>query len=170
MLGEGDDSGLMLERLSLLALQFGSAPTAGRCPWGKCPKNIDDLLRIAMERRASDLHLKLGNYPHLRMMANSRRSPDQPGSGRDMLTMAFSMMSARQKQKFKEPRKSTGLRGRRSGPLPCQRLPAARQRGPGASRHSDQDSRTRRTLLPKWSNRFAICRAAWCGDRRQRFR
>ena len=29
--------------------------------------NIDDLLRIAMERRASDLHLKVGNYPHLRI-------------------------------------------------------------------------------------------------------
>ena len=29
--------------------------------------NVDDLLRIAMERRASDLHLKVGNYPHLRI-------------------------------------------------------------------------------------------------------
>ena len=29
--------------------------------------NIDDLLRIAMERRSSDLHLKVGNYPHLRI-------------------------------------------------------------------------------------------------------
>ena len=28
---------------------------------------IDDLLRIAMERKASDLHLKVGNYPHLRV-------------------------------------------------------------------------------------------------------
>jgi len=26
--------------------------------------NIDDLLRIATERKASDLHLKVGNYPH----------------------------------------------------------------------------------------------------------
>ncbi len=29
--------------------------------------NIDDLLRIATERKASDLHLKVGNYPHLRV-------------------------------------------------------------------------------------------------------
>jgi twitching motility protein PilT len=29
--------------------------------------NIDDLLRIATERKASDLHLKVGNYPHLRI-------------------------------------------------------------------------------------------------------
>ena len=65
--------------------------------------NIDDLLRIAMERRASDLHLKVGNYPHLRIDGELIPLTDQPRvSAEDMLTMAFSMMSARQKQKFKE--------------------------------------------------------------------
>jgi twitching motility protein PilT len=65
--------------------------------------NIDDLLRIAMERRASDLHLKVGNYPHLRVDGELAPLTDQPRiSAEDMLTMAFSMMSARQKQKFKE--------------------------------------------------------------------
>ena len=65
--------------------------------------NIDDLLRIAMERRASDLHLKVGNYPHLRIDGDLIPLTDQPRvSAEDMLTMAFSMMSARQKQKFKE--------------------------------------------------------------------
>src|SRR2546429_5151240 len=65
--------------------------------------NIDDLLRIAMERRASDLHLKVGNYPHLRVDGELVPLTDQPRvSAEDMLTMAFSMMSARQKQKFKE--------------------------------------------------------------------
>ena len=29
--------------------------------------NIDDLLRVAMDRKASDLHLKVGNFPHIRM-------------------------------------------------------------------------------------------------------
>ncbi len=62
--------------------------------------NIDDLLRIAMERRASDLHLKVGNYPHLRIDGDLTPLTDQPRvSAEDMLTMAFSMMSARQKQK-----------------------------------------------------------------------
>src|SRR6185295_13714309 len=71
--------------------------------WGKCRMNIDDLLRIAMERRASDLHLKVGNYPHLRIDGELAPLTDQPRvSAEDMLTMAFSMMSARQKQKFKE--------------------------------------------------------------------
>jgi twitching motility protein PilT len=65
--------------------------------------NIDDLLRIAVERRASDLHLKVGNYPHLRIDGELLPLTDQPRvSAEDMLTMAFSMMSARQKQKFKE--------------------------------------------------------------------
>jgi twitching motility protein PilT len=64
---------------------------------------IDDLLRIAMERKASDLHLKVGNYPHLRVDGELIPLTDQPRiSAEDMLNMAFSMMSNRQKQKFKE--------------------------------------------------------------------
>jgi twitching motility protein PilT len=65
--------------------------------------NIDDLLRVAMERKSSDLHLKVGNYPHIRVDGELIQLTDQPRvSAEDMLTMAFSMMSARQKQKFKE--------------------------------------------------------------------
>ncbi len=56
-----------------------------------------------MERRASDLHLKVGNYPHLRIDGELVPLTDQPRIiAEDMLNMAFSMMSARQKQKFKE--------------------------------------------------------------------
>ena len=64
---------------------------------------IDDLLRIAVDRKASDLHIKVGNFPYLRIDGElvplnefSRVTPEQ------MLNMAFSMMSNRQKQKFKE--------------------------------------------------------------------
>src|SRR5881296_3254611 len=71
--------------------------------WGKCLMTVDDLLRTAMERRASDLHLKVGNYPHLRIDGELLPLTDQPRvTAEDMLSMAFSMMSARQKQKFKE--------------------------------------------------------------------
>ena len=64
---------------------------------------IDDLLRIAVERKASDLHLKVGNYPHVRIDGELVPLTDQPRiTGEDMLNMAFSMMSNRQKQKFKE--------------------------------------------------------------------
>ena len=65
--------------------------------------HIDDLLRIAMERKASDLHLKVGNYPHVRIDGDLVPVSDQARiSAEDMLNMAFSMMSNRQKQKFKE--------------------------------------------------------------------
>ncbi len=65
--------------------------------------SIDDLLRIAVERKASDLHLKVGNYPHLRVDGLLAPLTEQPRiTAEDMLGMAFSMMSARQKQKFKE--------------------------------------------------------------------
>src|ERR1051326_7666699 len=65
--------------------------------------SIDDLLRIAMERKASDLHLKVGNYPYLRVDGDLVPLTEQARiSAEDMLNMAFSMMSNRQKQKFKE--------------------------------------------------------------------
>src|SRR4051795_311256 len=65
--------------------------------------NIDDLLRVAMDRKASDLHLKVGNYPHIRVDGELVSLSDQPRiSAEDMLNMAFSMMSNRQKQKFKD--------------------------------------------------------------------
>ena len=65
--------------------------------------HIDDLLRIAMERKSSDLHLKVGNYPHVRVDGDLVPLTEQPRvSAEDMLNMAFSMMSNRQKQKFNE--------------------------------------------------------------------
>jgi len=64
---------------------------------------IDDLLRIAMERRASDLHMKVGNYPHIRIDGDLVPLNEHPRiSAEEMLNMAFSIMSNRQKQKFKD--------------------------------------------------------------------
>src|ERR1700693_3957860 len=64
---------------------------------------IDDLLRIAVERKASDLHLKVGNFPYLRIDGELTALADlKRVTAEDMLNMAFSMMSNRQKQKFKE--------------------------------------------------------------------
>ncbi len=65
--------------------------------------NIDDLLRTACENKASDLHLKVGNYPYNRVDGELRPLTQFPRiSSEDMLNMAFSMMTNRQKQKFKE--------------------------------------------------------------------
>jgi twitching motility protein PilT len=65
--------------------------------------SIDDLLRRAVESRASDLHLKVGNHPYLRVDGLLNALNDIPRvTPEEMLSMAFSMMTNRQKQKFKE--------------------------------------------------------------------
>lgn len=67
------------------------------------PTRIDDLLRMAMSFGASDLHLRAGSFPVIRVSGELR-----PISGVNRLTqdetleMAFSMMSNRQKLHFKE--------------------------------------------------------------------
>src|SRR6266536_1997743 len=64
--------------------------------------HINDLLRIAVDQKASDLHLKVGAFPILRVdgvlkpMTEMRRIVQE-----DTMAMAFSIMSARQKEKFK---------------------------------------------------------------------
>jgi twitching motility protein PilT len=65
--------------------------------------NINDLLKIAVERNASDLHLKVGSHPVIRvdgtlysLIEYNRLMQD------DTAAMAFSIMNARQKQRFKE--------------------------------------------------------------------
>jgi twitching motility protein PilT len=64
---------------------------------------IDDLLRRAAESKASDLHLKVGNHPYLRVDGVLSALTDIPRiTPEEMLSMAFSMMTNRQKQKFKE--------------------------------------------------------------------
>ncbi len=65
--------------------------------------HINDLLKIATERKASDLHLKVGSHPVLRV--NGRLTPLSElnrMSQEDTIAMAFSIMSGRQKQKFKD--------------------------------------------------------------------
>ena len=64
---------------------------------------VDDLLRKAVENKASDLHLKVGNHPYLRVDGILQPIADVPRiTPEEMLSMAFSMMTNRQKQKFKE--------------------------------------------------------------------
>ena len=64
---------------------------------------IDDLLRIATGHGASDLHLKVGAFPVMRIAGELHPVADAPRLKQDdTLDMAFSMMSNRQKQRFKE--------------------------------------------------------------------
>jgi twitching motility protein PilT len=67
------------------------------------PMSVDDLLRRAVESKASDLHLKVGNHPYMRVDGMLSPLGDVPRiTPEEMLSMAFSMMTNRQKQKFKE--------------------------------------------------------------------
>jgi twitching motility protein PilT len=64
---------------------------------------IDELLAIACREGASDLHLKAGSHPFIRV--NGELKPIlnwKRLSQEDTLTMAFTIMSNRQKQRFKE--------------------------------------------------------------------
>ena len=65
--------------------------------------HINDLLKIATERGASDLHLKVGSHPVLRINGKlSSLTEIKKLMQEDTIAMAFSLMNARQKQKFKE--------------------------------------------------------------------
>jgi twitching motility protein PilT len=65
--------------------------------------HINDLLKVASERKASDLHLKVGSHPVIRVagelvpLVEMKRLMQE-----DTIAMAFSIMSNRQKQKFKD--------------------------------------------------------------------
>ena len=65
--------------------------------------NINDLLKLAVERKASDVHLKVGSHPMIRIdgglqpMQEIKRLMQE-----DTISMGFSIMNARQKQRFKE--------------------------------------------------------------------
>ncbi len=65
--------------------------------------HINDILKVAVERNASDIHLKVGAPPVLRIdgklqILNEFKRMMQE----DTIAMAFSMMSARQKERFKQ--------------------------------------------------------------------
>ncbi len=65
--------------------------------------NIDDLLKISVDRGASDLHLKVGNHPVLRIngllqpLVELKRLMQE-----DTIAMSATIMSRDQKERFKE--------------------------------------------------------------------
>jgi twitching motility protein PilT len=65
--------------------------------------NINDLLKLAVERKSSDLHLKVGSHPVIRIDGELHPLPEVKRlMQEDTIQMAFSIMNARQKQRFKE--------------------------------------------------------------------
>jgi len=64
---------------------------------------LNEILSVALKARASDIHLKAGNPPIYRIDGSLRPLPKAPRIGGDAIrTMAFSIMSERQKEHFEQ--------------------------------------------------------------------
>ncbi len=64
---------------------------------------LPDLLKVAVERKASDLHVKVGSPPILRIDDKLFPLMEMPRLGQDaVVTMAASVMNAKQRERFKE--------------------------------------------------------------------
>lgn len=65
--------------------------------------NLNELLKVGIEHKASDLHLKVGSHPVIRVDGELQALTDfKRLMQEDTVAMAFSIMNARQKQRFKE--------------------------------------------------------------------
>jgi twitching motility protein PilT len=65
--------------------------------------HVNDLLKIAVEHGASDLHLKVGSYPMMRVRGDLvAAAGDRRLDHEDTIAIAAAVMSTAQRQKFKE--------------------------------------------------------------------
>src|SRR5688500_5344897 len=65
--------------------------------------HVNDLLKMAVEKGASDLHLKVGSYPMARIHGHlAPVSQEKLLDHEDLVEMAASIMSTAQRQKFKD--------------------------------------------------------------------
>jgi twitching motility protein PilT len=65
--------------------------------------HVNDLLKLAVERGASDLHLKVGSYPMMRVGGLLLPvSTDTKLDHEDVVAMSTSIMSTQQREKFKD--------------------------------------------------------------------
>ena len=65
--------------------------------------NLDALLRSMLAKGASDLHLKVGSFPHIRINGELIPLAEYPRvTNEEVLMMTFSIMSNQQKQRFKD--------------------------------------------------------------------
>jgi twitching motility protein PilT len=65
--------------------------------------HVNDLLKIAVEHGASDLHLKVGSYPMMRLRGSlTPASEDKRLDHEDMVAMAAAVLPTGHREKFKE--------------------------------------------------------------------
>ncbi|HEY5649663.1 MAG TPA: PilT/PilU family type 4a pilus ATPase [Nitrospiria bacterium] len=67
------------------------------------PVGVNDLLKVSIERKSSDLHLKVGNHPIVRVDGHLTQVEEIPKlSQEDVIGVAFAIMNNAQKEKFKK--------------------------------------------------------------------
>src|SRR5438552_10258241 len=65
--------------------------------------NVNDLLKIAVEAGASDLHLKVGSFPMIRVRGQLLAATEDKGlDHEDLVAMSAAIMSTSQRQRFKD--------------------------------------------------------------------
>jgi twitching motility protein PilT len=65
--------------------------------------HVNELLKLAVEAGASDLHLKVGSYPMMRVRGNLVPANEEARlTHEDTVGMAAAVMSTQQRQKFKD--------------------------------------------------------------------
>src|SRR5262245_16382165 len=65
--------------------------------------HVNDLLKIAVDNGASDLHIKVGSYPMMRVRGQlAAASEDKRLDHEDVVAMTAAVMSTAVRQKFKE--------------------------------------------------------------------
>src|SRR5256712_10433733 len=65
--------------------------------------HVNDLLKIAVESGASDLHLKVGSFPMMRVRGTLTPAGEEKRlDHEDVVAMSAAIMSTAQRQKFKE--------------------------------------------------------------------
>src|SRR4026207_1790094 len=65
--------------------------------------HVNDLLKIAVDNSASDLHLKVGSYPMVRVRGPPVAATEEKRlDHEDVVAMSAAVMSTSQRQKFKE--------------------------------------------------------------------
>src|SRR5215510_7108619 len=65
--------------------------------------HVNDLLKIAVESGASDLHLKVGSFPMMRVRGDLAPATEEKRlDHEDVIAMSAAIMSTSQRQKFKE--------------------------------------------------------------------
>src|SRR6266851_3712451 len=65
--------------------------------------HVNDLLKLAVENGASDLHLKVGSYPMMRVRGElTPATQEKRLDHEDVVAMSAAVMSTLQRQKFKD--------------------------------------------------------------------